>query len=123
MSRKRILIVDDSSTARMMEQVLLGRAGYDFIIAENGQQAIDKASAEHPDLILMDVVMPQLDGVEACRQLRGRDETRAIPIVMVSTRGEEPALERAFAAGCSDYLPKPINATDLLSMVKRYLGE
>ena len=78
------------------------------------------AVSEHPDLILLDVVMPMLGGVETCRQLRRKAETREIPIIMVSTRSE--SVEASFESGCSDYLTKPINGLELLSRVKSFIG-
>ena len=121
---KKILLVDDSSTALMMEKMILKKGGaYQLITAVDGAEAVQKACDERPDLILMDMVMPKLDGVEACRQLRAREETRDIPIIMVTTRGEAEHAERAFGAGVCDFVTKPINSLELLSKAKGYLGE
>ena len=81
------------------------------------------ALAELPDLILMDVVMPRMDGFEACRVLRGHLTTRGIPIVMVTTRSEARSVESGFMSGCSDYVTKPIDGLELLSKVRSFLGE
>ncbi len=123
MMRKKILLVDDAETILMMERMILGKVGYELLTAKDGQEAVAKAVAERPDLILMDVVMPKMDGFEACRQLRGRDTTRAIPIIMVTTRGEAPNVESAFQSGCDDYITKPINGLEVLAKVKSALGE
>ncbi len=123
MMRKKILLVDDAETILMMERMILGKAGYELLTAKDGQEAVAKAVTERPDLILMDVVMPKMDGFEACRQLRGRDTTKAIPIIMVTTRGEATNVESAFQSGCDDYITKPINGLEVLAKVKSALGE
>ena len=123
MSRKKILLVDDADTILMMERMILNKAGYELITAKDGQEAVTKASAERPDLILMDVVMPKMNGFEACKQLRSQDATKAIPIIMVTTRGEAESVESGFQSGCSDYITKPINGLEVLSKVKSALGE
>jgi CheY-like chemotaxis protein len=122
-SKKKILLVDDSSTALMIERMLLGTAAYEIITARDGQEAVAKAASELPDLILMDVVMPVMTGIEACRALRAREATRGIPIILVTTRGEGENVERGFASGCNDYVTKPINGLELLTKLKNQLGE
>ena len=123
MTHKKILLVDDAETILMMERMILNKAGYELITAKDGQEAVTKAMAERPDLILMDVVMPRMNGFEACKQLRGNDTTKAIPIIMVTTRGEAESVESGFASGCNDYVTKPINGLEVLSKVKSALGE
>ncbi len=123
MTHKKILLVDDAETILMMERMILGKAGYELLTAKDGQEAVTKAVAERPDLILMDVVMPKMDGFEACRRLRGHDATKAIPIIMVTTRGEAANVESAFQSGCDDYITKPINGLEVLTKVKSALGE
>jgi len=123
MSRKRILLVDDAKTSIMMEQMILSRGTYEFLTAQDGLEAVDMAVRERPDLILMDIMMPKMDGLEACRQLKERDETREIPIIMVTTRGEAESVEKGFKSGCCDYVAKPINSNELLSKVRKHLGE
>lgn len=119
--RKKILLVDDSHTALMMEQLLLGRT-YDLVTAKDGAEALKVALAERPDLILLDVVMPKMDGFEVCRVLRGIDAMRSVPIIMVTTRGEGKNVEAGFASGASDYVTKPINQAELLAKIQRHLG-
>jgi CheY-like chemotaxis protein len=123
MSRKRILLVDDAKTSIMMEQMILSRGTYEFLTAQDGLEAVDMAVRERPDLILMDIMMPKMDGLEACRQLKERDETKEIPIIMVTTRGEAESVEKGFKSGCCDYVAKPINSNELLSKVRKHLGE
>jgi CheY-like chemotaxis protein len=123
MARKKILLVDDSTTVLLMEKMILAKNQYDVVEARDGQEGVEKALSEHPDLILMDVVMPRMDGFEAVRQLRGKDATRAIPIIMVTTRGEAESVESGYASGCTDYVTKPINGLDLLTKVRNCLGQ
>lgn len=120
--RKKILLVDDSATAIMWERMILQKEPYELAIARDGLEAVDKAASDCPDLILMDVVMPRMDGFEACRALRTRAETRDVPIIMVTTRGEAENVERGFASGCTDYITKPIDRLELLAKVKSYLA-
>ena len=123
MGRKKILLVDDSTTVLLMEKMILKKSDYDVVEAHDGQEGVEKALAEKPDLILMDVVMPRMDGFEAVRKLREQDVTRAIPVIMVTTRGELESVETGYASGCNDYVTKPINGLDLLTKVKNCLGQ
>jgi DNA-binding response OmpR family regulator len=121
MTRKKILLVDDSNTILMMEKFILANGPWDLITAGNGEEAVRKAAEEHPDLILLDVIMPKMGGFEACRQIRNNDITEEIPIIMVTTRGEAVNVEAGWANGCTDYVTKPINAVELLAKVRSVL--
>ena len=123
MTRKKILLVDDADTILMMERMILNRGGYELITAKDGQEAVAKAVTERPDLILLDIVMPRMNGFEALKQLRSQEATKAIPIMMVTTRGEEENVETGFASGCDDYITKPLNGSEVLAKVRSYLGE
>ncbi len=120
--KKKILLVDDSRTSLFMEQMILKKGPYDVIIAGDGIEGVAKAESERPDLILMDVVMPRMTGFEAVRELRARESTRDIPIIMVTTRGEGANVEAGFESGCTDYLTKPIDPVALMAKVRDYLG-
>jgi CheY-like chemotaxis protein len=123
MNRKKILVVDDSRTSLFMQQMILKKGPYKVITAGDGLEAVEKAEIERPDLILMDVVMPRMTGFEAVRALRGRESTRGIPIIMVTTRGESPNVETGFESGCTDYVTKPIDPIVLMAKVRIHLGE
>ncbi len=123
MDRKKILLVDDSSTVLLMEKMILSKHDYELVLARDGQECVEKAVAERPDLILLDVVMPRMDGFEACRKLRELEETRAIPVIMVTTRGELVSVESGYSSGCTDYVTKPINGLELLAKVRSCLGQ
>lgn len=121
--KKKILLVDDSKTVLLMHQLLLADRGYEVLTARDGEDAVQRALAERPDIIFMDVLMPYMDGFAACQALRANESTRHIPIIMVTTRGEPHNVQRGFESGCSDYITKPFNANELLNKLERYLGE
>src|SRR5262245_2805735 len=103
MERKKILLVDDADKILMMERMILSKE-YDLVTAKDGFEALDKALAQRPDLILLDVIMPKMDGFEACKQIRASEAIRQIPIIMVTTRGESQNIETAYENGCNDYV-------------------
>jgi DNA-binding response OmpR family regulator len=123
MSRKKILLVDDSGTILMMEKMILAREPYELLTAKDGREAIAKVAAERPDLILLDVVMPDLTGFDVLRKLRAQDETRSTPVIMVTTRGEGNNVEAGYAGGCNDYVTKPIDSTELLAKIRNCLPD
>jgi CheY-like chemotaxis protein len=119
----RILLVDDSDTALLVgETVFREHTPYKVLTARNGEEAVQKAVAEQPDLILMDVVMPKMDGFTACREIRKQKGLKRMPIVMVTSRGEAANVETGYQSGCDAYLTKPIKATELLELVNMLLG-
>jgi CheY-like chemotaxis protein len=120
---KRILIVEDTTTIVMVEKMMLGGLGYDIETASNGCEGLAKAKRLKPDLVLLDIMMPEMDGIEMCRQLKADPETKAIPVVMVTTKGEPDKVEQAFLAGCDDYVTKPIDKVELTSKVAKHLGK
>jgi len=120
--KKKVLLVDDSNTVLMMEKMILAKGPYDLILARDGAEAVVKAKSELPDIILLDVMMPKLDGLSACALISNEPATQHIPIVMVTTRGEEENIETAFRNGCTDYVTKPINGLELLTKLSNILG-
>lgn len=120
---KKILLVDDSSTSRMTARMLLsGHESYVLTSACDGQEGVEKAIAELPNLILMDIEMPRMNGLEACRLLKQNETTKNIPIVLLTMRGEDSFVRQAYANGCSDFLTKPVNEQKLAMVIKKYLG-
>jgi CheY-like chemotaxis protein len=120
---KRILLVDDSSTSRMTARMLLAdHESYVLSSACDGQEGVEKAIAELPHLILMDIEMPRMNGIEACRQLRQNQLTKNIPIILLTMRGEETFVRQAYANGCNDFLTKPVNEQKLAALIRKYLG-
>jgi len=124
MSNKKILLVDDSCTARLVNRMIFSqKSNYVLISAVDGKEAVERAKREKPDLILMDIVMPRMTGLEACRVLKKDKDTQKIPVILLTTRGEEQYVQEGYASGCSDYLTKPVNDGELLDLLKAYLGE
>jgi CheY-like chemotaxis protein len=120
--KKKILLVDDSSTVILMEKMILSKGPYEIVTARDGVEGVAKAKSEQPDVILLDVMMPNLDGLSACAAIRNDEATAHIPIVMVTTRGEEQNMETAYRNGCTDYVTKPINGLELLTKLNNILG-
>jgi CheY-like chemotaxis protein len=124
MASKKILLVDDSCTARLVNRMIFSqKSNYVLLSASDGKEAVDTAKREKPDLILMDIVMPRMTGLEACRVLKKDSETSNIPVILLTTRGEEQYVQEGYASGCSDYLTKPVNDTELIDLLQAYLGE
>ena len=114
---KKILVVDDSPAERHVISELLVRSGYQVITAENGEEGIEKARREKPDLILMDVVMPGLNGYQATRTLTRDETTKQIPIIVCTSKGQETDRIWGLRQGALDYLVKPVNAVELLAKI------
>ena len=117
MSVKTILVVDDSPTERHVMSELLVRSGYRVITAENGEEGVEKARREKPDLILMDVVMPGLNGYQATRTLTRDETTKHIPIIVCTSKGQETDRIWGLRQGALDYIVKPVNAVELLAKI------
>lgn len=118
---KRILLVEDTKTMRMVEQMMLSGHGWEIISAQNGEEGLDVVETQIPDLILLDIMMPVMDGIEMCRRIKQNPQTQHIPIIMVTTQGEPDKIEEAFLAGCDDYITKPIDRVELLAKVEQHL--
>lgn len=114
---KNILVVDDSPTERLFSVELLTKAGYQVITAENGEEGIAKAKAIKPDLILMDVVMPGLNGYQATRTLTRDEDTRNIPVIVCTSKGQETDRIWGLRQGATDYIVKPVNPDELLKKI------
>ncbi len=120
---KTILLVDDSATARMNSRMIFGNMKeYEFISACDGKEGVELAIQQKPDLILMDVEMPRMTGIEACRALRENAETRNIPIVLLTMRGEDSVVKMGFDSGCTEYMLKPVKEEKLIAILEKYLG-
>ena len=114
---KKILVVDDSPTERYFMAELLTKNGFQVLTAENGEEGIAKAKAEMPDLVLMDVVMPGLNGYQATRTLMRDESTKHIPVIVCSSKGQETDKIWGLRQGAVDYLVKPVNAEELLAKI------
>ena len=117
MSIRRILIVDDSPTERHVLNDMLTKSGYEVMASDNGEDAIQKAKSLRPDLILMDVVMPGLNGFQATRAISRDPDTRAIPIILCTSKSQETDKIWGMRQGARDYLVKPVSKDELLAMI------
>lgn len=114
---KKVLVVDDSPTERHYMVDLLTKNGYQVITAESGEEGIAKAKAEHPDLVLMDVVMPGLNGYQATRTLTRDEATKDIPVIVCTSKAQETDRIWGLRQGAHDYLVKPVNGEELLKKI------
>ena len=117
-TRRTVLVVDDFDDTRLLLRTWFERRGFRVIEAENGVQAISRAQNEQPDLIIMDMQMPQLDGLAATRQIRSLQALGSVPIVAVSAYGAEQFRDLALAAGCDEYVSTPFEPATLESIVR-----
>lgn len=115
---RTILVVDDFDDTRLLLRTWLKRKGFRVIEAENGKQAVETARNELPDFIIMDVEMPQLDGLAATRQIRGMKQLAGVPIVAVSAYGAEQYRELALEAGCNEYVSTPFDPDALEELIR-----
>lgn len=121
---KKVLLVDDSTTTLMMEEMILKQhTNYECVTAKDGIDAISRAVEDAPDLVLMDVVMPRLNGFEACKRMRTHTALSQVPIILVTTRGDEEYVEAGFQSGCNDYITKPVNSRELVTLLQSYIGD
>jgi CheY-like chemotaxis protein len=119
----RILLVEDNELNRDMLSRRLLRKGYEVLLALDGEEGVRKAEAERPDLILMDISLPLLDGYQATRRLKAGEATAAIPVIALTAHAMAGDRERSLAAGCSDYDTKPVEFERLLSKIQAVLRE
>ena len=117
----RILIVDDSPTEIHVLKTMLEKHGFDISSAESAEEGIEKTKSEKPDLVLMDVVMPGMNGFQATRELSRNEETSGIPVIIVTTKDQETDRVWGLRQGAKDYLTKPVSESDLVSKIKAVL--
>ena len=117
----KILIADDSTTVRRLVSARLVADGHTVVEAEDGEEAVELAARERPDLVVLDKMMPKLDGFEVLRRLRESTETRGVPIIMLTDRAGEDDVLAALGLGVEDYMPKPFSPLELSARVKRAL--
>ena len=117
----RILVVDDDKTTRKMLYLILKSKGYDVVTAENGMDGLQKLGLEQINLILTDMNMPYMDGIEFTKQVRANPDFSHIPIVMLTTEADEEEKQRAYKAGVDDYLVKPATAEQIVDSMKKII--
>jgi two-component system cell cycle response regulator DivK len=119
---KCILVVEDQEDNRQILRDLLGSAGYELTEAENGEEAVAAVAKRRPDLILMDIQLPIMDGYEATRRIRTNPDLKSVPIIAVTSYALAGDEDKALSAGCNGYVTKPYSPRDLLAKVRAYLA-
>ncbi len=123
MAKGKILVVDDEVYIVHILDFSLGVEGYDVITAFDGEQALAKVSQDKPDLIVLDIMMPKLDGYETCKRLKGDAATRDIPIILLSAKGRNVDQKVGFEVGADDYITKPFSPRKLVDRINSILGQ
>jgi CheY-like chemotaxis protein len=118
---QHVLVVDDELTVRRLVQLNLERAGFRVTTANDGMEALDSVAADRPDLVLTDITMPRLDGIELVRRLKGNPETQSIPVVMLTAKAQDADHFEAERSGADRYLHKPFHPLRLLETIKETL--
>jgi DNA-binding response OmpR family regulator len=117
-----VLVADDDEDIRSLVSFRLQRSGYRVLVASDGEEALALALEHTPDLAVLDVMMPKLDGYEVTSRLRGEDATRAMPVILLTARAQEADVARGFESGADDYLRKPFSPQELRARVQAILG-
>ena len=122
MMKRKILIVEDNEQNLYLETFLLEKQNYEVLQARNGEQGLKMAVSDHPDLILLDIQLPVMDGYEVARRLKGDSKTKSIPVVAVTSYAMAGDREAVLATGCEGYIEKPIDPDRFVDQVKAFLG-
>jgi DNA-binding response OmpR family regulator len=117
-----VLVADDDEDIRMLVTFRLERSGYEVLAARDGEEAFELAVRHRPELAVLDLMMPKLDGYQLTRRLRGLEQTRQIPVILLTARAQEDDVARGFAAGADDYIRKPFSPQELGVRVQAILG-
>ena len=120
---KKILIVEDNLDVIYILRRQVANLGYDTLLATNGREAVEMAATHLPDLILMDIMLPEMDGLEATRLIRGNPKTNSIPILAATARVTMKDRQECLQNGCDDYIPKPFTPTQLASTIEKLLNK
>ena len=123
MAKGKILVVDDEIYIVHILDFSLGMEGYEVLTALDGEQALEKARAEHPDLIVLDIMMPKLDGYETCKMLKADAGTKDIPVILLSAKGRNVDQKVGFEVGADDYITKPFSPRKLVERINTILGQ
>lgn len=119
--RRTVLVIEDETDIVEVLKYNLNKNGFDTLSADSGEKGLEFAAARLPDLILLDLMLPRMDGLEVCRRLRGSERTRQIPIVMLTAKGTEADIVLGLTLGADDYVPKPFSPVELLARMKAVL--
>ena len=122
MKKGKVLVVDDEVNITQILEFSIGSEGFDVITAQNGEEAIEKARREQPDLIILDIMMPKIDGYEACRILKANPLTRSIPVVLLTAKGRDIDKRLGMEVGATDYIVKPFSPNKLVERINQLLS-
>ncbi len=120
-AKGKILVVDDEVNITQILEFSIGAEGYEVITASNGEEAIDMARREQPDLIILDIMMPKIDGYEACRILKANPLTKGIPVVLLTAKGRDIDKRLGYEVGATDYIVKPFSPNKLVDRIHQLL--
>lgn len=120
---KKVLIADDEPSIVVAIEFLLRRSGYEVYVARNGEEALNLVEAAHPDLVLLDVMMPQTSGFDVCRQIRARPDWQGTKIIMLSAKGRDTEVGRGLAIGADLYITKPFSTRELMAKIDDLLDD
>ena len=123
MSKGRILVVDDEIYIVHILDFSLGMEGYEVITALDGEQALDRLKKDRPDLIVLDIMMPKLDGYEVCKAIKSNPDTRHIPVILLSAKGRNVDQKMGYDVGADDYITKPFSPRKLVERINQLLGQ
>ena len=118
----KILVVDDEPTIVRLMEFILARQGHEMLVAVNGEEALEKIQAHKPDLVLLDIMMPRIDGYEVARRVRADGETAHLPIIMLSAKAQEADIRKGMEVGVNEYITKPFSPDQLVHVVSDYLS-
>ena len=120
MSKKKILVIEDEEVCIKLLDLLFNKDGYEITVARNGEEGIEMARNQNPDLILLDIMLPKINGYDVAKQLRS-EESYKTPIVAISARAGEQGREKAMDAGCQEFITKPFRVSQIREVISRYL--
>ncbi len=123
MSRGRILVVDDEIYIVHILDFSLGMEGYEVVTALDGEEALRKVKEAKPDLIVLDIMMPKMDGYETCKALKSDDSTKDIPVILLSAKGRNVDMQTGYDVGADDYITKPFSPRKLVDRINAMLGQ
>lgn len=123
MATKRVLVCDDDPVILRLLEVNLELEGFDVLTGNNGEEGVEIATRELPDLVILDIMMPRVDGYEACRRIKENEITKDIPVIFLSAKAQAADIEKGKSFGVAEYLTKPFDPTDLTDLVFKLIGQ
>lgn len=123
MSKQKILVVEDEESLLKLESILLTSKGYEVQGVTNGQAALDAIAAEKPDLVLLDIMLPEMDGFEVCRRIKENPQTKDLPVVMLTAKKSREDMARGQQVGADWYITKPFKSVNVIETIQRFLNK